>query len=77
MRLHTDTWWQASKFLYEEVKETRYHPNDRKDMIKNDFEDEIRDKLAKDGYRYTPVRGFKRVLHQTLFANTKLIWTDS
>ena len=28
-------------------------------MIKNDFEDEIRDKLAKYGYRYTEVRGFK------------------
>jgi hypothetical protein len=28
-------------------------------MTKNDLEDEIRDKLAKDGYRYTPVRGFR------------------
>lgn len=25
----------------------------------DDFEDEIRDKLAKDGYRYTPLREFK------------------
>ena len=28
-------------------------------MTKNDLEDEISDKLAKDGYRYTPVRGFR------------------
>ena len=28
-------------------------------MTKNDLEDEIRDKLAKDGYRYTPVSGFR------------------
>ena len=28
-------------------------------MNENDLEDEIRDKLAKDGYRYTPVIGLR------------------
>jgi hypothetical protein len=28
-------------------------------MTNNDFEDEIRDKLAKDGCRYTPVSGLR------------------
>lgn len=30
-------------------------------MIKNDLEDEIRDKLAKDGYRYTSARGLREL----------------